>query len=181
MKNKNIKPLLGKTPQIGKNCFIAETATIIGDVTIGNNCSIWYGAILRGDVGAIKIGDDSNIQDGAIVHSTYDISTVDIGKRVSIAHGAIIHGCIIEDDVLVGMGAIVMDNAELHSHCMIAAGAVVPAKMVCESGYIYAGIPAKKIKKLNESTMHDFFRQTPENYKKYAGWYMDEGYGKDGV
>jgi carbonic anhydrase/acetyltransferase-like protein (isoleucine patch superfamily) len=177
MKNKNIKPLRDKTPVIGKNCFIAETATIIGDVEIEDNCSIWYGAILRGDVGTIKIGKDSNIQDGAIVHSTYNISSVKIGKRVSIAHGAIIHGCIIEDDVLVGMGAIVMDNAVLKSHSIIAAGAVVPAKMICESGWIYAGIPAKKIKKPDESTMHDFFKQTPENYKKYSKWYLNEGYG----
>ncbi|HHH52661.1 MAG TPA: gamma carbonic anhydrase family protein [Bacteroidetes bacterium] len=178
MENNNIKPLLGKTPKIGNNCFIAETSTIIGDVTIGNNCSIWYGAILRGDVGAIQIGDDSNIQDGAIIHSTYDISTVVIGKRVSIAHGAIIHGCTIENDVLVGMGAIVMDNAILKTKSMIAAGAVVPANMVCESGWIYAGIPAKKIKKLDLSKMADFFARTPENYKKYSKWYLDEGYGK---
>ena len=174
----NIKTLLGKTPVIGKNCFIAETAVLIGDITLGDNCSIWYGAILRGDVGAIVIGEDSNIQDGAMLHSTYEISSVNIGKRVSIAHSAIIHGCTINDDVLVGMGAIVMDNAVLQSHCMIAAGAVVPTKMVCESGYIYAGVPAKKIKKLDESTMADFFRQTPENYKKYAKWYLDEGYGR---
>lgn len=178
MNKNNIKPLLGKTPSFGENCFIAETATLIGDITIGDNCSIWYGAILRGDVGAIKIGEDSNIQDGAVIHSTFEISTVNIGKRVSIAHNAIIHGCTIHDDVLVGMGAIVMDNAVLNSHCMIAAGAVIPAKMVCESGYIYAGIPAKKIKKLDQSKMADFFKQTPENYKKYAKWYLDEGYGK---
>ncbi len=178
MKNNNLKSLHGKSPVIGRNCFIAETCTIIGDVEIGNNCSIWYGAILRGDVGSIKIGDDSNIQDGAIVHSTYDISNVDIGRRVSIAHGAIIHGCIIENDVLVGMGAIIMDNAVLHSQCMIAAGAVVPANMICESGWIYAGIPAKKMKKLDMSKMADFFAATPENYKKYSKWYLDEGYGK---
>ena len=163
----------GKTPVIGNECFIAPTATIIGDVTIGDNCSIWFGAILRGDVGSISIGDDSNIQDGVIIHSTYGISKVNIGKRVSIAHNAIIHGCTIEDNVLVGMGAIVMDNAVLKSNCMIAAGAVVSANTVCESGYIYAGIPAKKLKKLNESTMHDFFNKTPENYKKYAKWYKN--------
>jgi len=178
MKQSNIKPLLNKIPKYGINCFIAETATLIGDITIGNNCSIWYGAILRGDVGSITIGDDSNIQDGAILHSTYEKSTVRIGKRVSIAHAAIIHGANIHDDVLVGMGAIIMDNVVLQSHSMIAAGAIIPANMVCESGYIYAGIPAKKIKKLDESIMYEFFKQTPENYKKYSKWYLDEGYGK---
>lgn len=177
MKNKNIKPLLGKKPIFGENCFIADTATIIGNIKTGNNCSIWYGAILRGDVGAIVLGEDCNIQDGAIVHSTFDLSSVNIGDRVSIAHRAVIHGCTIENDVLVGMGAIIMDNAVLKSKCMIAAGAVVPAKMVCETGFIYAGIPAKKIKKLDTSKMADFFAQTPENYKKYAKWYLDEGYG----
>ncbi len=175
---KNIKPLRDKTPEIGKNCFIAETATVIGDVKLGDNCSVWYGAILRGDVGSIEVGEDSNIQDGVIVHSTYDISTAKLGKRVSIGHNAIIHGCVVEDDVLVGMGAIVMDNAVLKSNCVVAAGALVPANMVCESGYIYGGIPAKKLKKLDESKMKDFFEQTPENYKKYAKWYKAEGYGK---
>ena len=173
---KNIITVLGKTPKVGDSCFIAPTATIIGDVTIGDHCSIWFGAILRGDVGAITIGDESNIQDGVIVHSTYGISQVKIGKRVSIAHNAIIHGCIIEDNVLVGMGAIIMDNARLQSHSMIAAGALVPAGMVCESGYIYAGIPAKKLKKVKESEMYDFFNSTPENYKKYARWYKNMDY-----
>ena len=173
----NIIPLLNKTPKIGKNCFITETSTIIGDVTIGDNCSIWYGAILRGDVGSITIGDDCNIQDGAIIHSTYNISKAILGNRVSIAHGAIIHGCIIEEEVLVGMRAVIMDNAVLKSGCMIAAGAIVPANMVCESGFVYGGTPAKILKKLDETKMKDFFRQTPENYKKYARWYLDEGYG----
>ena len=174
---KNILPLQGKTPSFGKNCFVSQTSVIIGDVVIGDNCSIWYGTIIRGDVGPIVIGNDCNIQDGAILHSTNDISSVKIGNRVSIGHAAIIHGCIIHDEVLVGMGAIVMDNAVLHSGCLIAAGALVPSNMVCETGYIYGGSPAKILKKLDEAKMKEFFRQTPENYKNYAKWYLDEGYG----
>ncbi|MEZ4907389.1 MAG: gamma carbonic anhydrase family protein [Saprospiraceae bacterium] len=173
----NIIPLLGKKPQIGKNCFIAETSTIIGDVITGDNCSIWYGSILRGDVGSITLGNDCNIQDGAIIHCTYKVSNTKLGNKVSIAHGAIIHGCTIEDEVLVGMRAVVMDNAVLKSGCMIAAGAIVPANMICESGYVYGGIPAKKLKKLDEAKMKDFFKQTPDNYIKYASWYLDEGLG----
>ena len=175
--NNNIFSLLGKTPSFGKNCFVAHTAVIIGDVTIGDNCSIWYGTILRGDVGPLTIGNDCNIQDGVILHSTNEISCVRIGNRVSIGHGAIIHGCTIEDEVLVGMGAIVMDNAVLKTGCLIAAGALVPANMVCESGYIYGGSPAKVLKKLDEAKMKEFFKQTPENYKEYAQWYLKEGYG----
>ncbi|MGE5355441.1 MAG: gamma carbonic anhydrase family protein [Deltaproteobacteria bacterium] len=175
--SKNIFPLLNKTPFLGQNCFVAPTAVLIGDVVVGNNSSIWFGALLRGDVGPIIVGNDCNIQDGAILHSTNDISSVKIGNRVSIGHGAIIHGCIIHDEVLVGMGAIVMDNAVLHSGCLIAAGALVPANMVCESGFIYGGSPAKILKKLDEAKMKEFFRQTPENYKNYAKWYLDEGYG----
>ena len=174
---KNIFPLLGKTPAFGKNCFIAHTAVIIGDVAVGDNCSIWYGTILRGDVGPLTIGNDCNIQDGVILHSTNDISCVRIGDRVSIGHGAIIHGCTIEDEVLVGMGAIVMDNAVLRSGCLVAAGALIPANMICESGFIYGGSPAKVLKKLDEAKMKEFFKQTPENYKEYARWYLEEGYG----
>jgi gamma-carbonic anhydrase len=179
MTNQNILKLLGKTPAFGENCFIAQTAVIIGDVTIGDNCSLWYGTILRGDVGPIVIGNDCNIQDGAILHSTTGISSVKIGNRVSIGHGAIIHGCVIEDEVLVGMGAIVMDNAILKSGSLVAAGALVSANMVCESGFIYGGSPAKILKKLDETKMKEFFKQTPENYKYYAKWYIDEGYGVD--
>jgi len=170
MSYKNILSLLGKTPRFGKKCFIAHTSVIIGDVVIGDNCSLWYGTILRGDVGPIVVGNECNIQDGAILHSTTEVSSVRIGNRVSIGHGAIIHGCIIEDEVLVGMGAIVMDNALLKSGSLVAAGALVPANMVCESGYIYGGSPAKILKKLDEAKMKEFFRQTPENYKHYAKW-----------
>jgi carbonic anhydrase/acetyltransferase-like protein (isoleucine patch superfamily) len=175
----NILKLKGFTPKIAESCFVAENATIIGEVEIGNNCSIWYNAIIRGDVGAIRIGDDCNVQDGALLHATYGVSECVLGKRVSIGHNAIIHGAIIKDDVLVGMGAIIMDNTTINSRTIIAAGTVVLANQNLEGGYMYAGNPARQVKKIEESKAGKYIDLTPTAYQKYVEWYKKEGYGQD--
>lgn len=175
--NKNILPLKGFTPKFGSECFIAPTATIIGEVEIGDRCSIWFNALLRGDVGLLKIGDDCNIQDGAVLHATNGISQTILGARVSIGHNAIIHGAIIEPDVLVGMGAIVMDNAVIKSNIIIAAGAIVLANQELEGGFIYAGNPAKKVKGIADSPAAKYIESTPKSYQKYVEYYKKEGYG----
>ena len=167
-----ILPVRGIHPRFGKNCFLAQNATVVGEVVMGDNCSAWFNAVVRGDVHSITIGDNTNIQDGAVIHCTYQKSKTVIGNNVSIAHNAIVHGCTIEDNVLVGMGAIVMDDAIVHSNSIIAAGAVVLAKMVVEPGFIYAGIPAKKIKPVGRE-MQGIFSRTANNYIKYAQWYTD--------
>lgn len=164
-----VKELNGKAPVIGKGTFVAESAALLGDVTIGENCSIWYGAVLRGDVGAIRIGDGSNIQDGVVLHATTNVSEVIIGRNVSVGHNAVVHGAIIGDDVLVGMGAVVMDNARVPSGTVIAAGAVVLANSVLEPG-IYAGVPAKKVKDGSERITESVHRNAVE-YVTYKGWY----------
>ena len=151
-----IKKINSITPQWGKNCFIAENATIVGDVTLGDDCSVWFQAVIRGDVNKIIIGNKVNIQDGAIVHCTYERAATTIGNRVSVGHRAIIHGCQIQEDVLVGMGAIVMDHAEVQPNVLIAAGAVVLEKSVLESGFVYAGIPAKKVSHINNVLKSSF-------------------------
>lgn len=166
-----IRELKGKLPQIGENCFLAETAVIIGDVEIGNNCSIWYNAVLRGDVHSIKVGNNTNIQDNVTVHATYQKSPTSIGDYVSIAHNAIIHGCTIKNNVLVGMGAIVMDDAIVNENVIIAPGTVVTKKMVLDSGSIYAGIPAKKIKELSPELFDGEIKRIANNYSLYASWY----------
>jgi carbonic anhydrase/acetyltransferase-like protein (isoleucine patch superfamily) len=166
-----IKPLNGKSPVIPKDCYIAENATIIGDVTIGNQCSIWFNAVLRGDVHFIKIGNKVNIQDGAIVHCTYQKHPTIIGNNVSVGHNAIIHGCTIHDNVLVGMGAIIMDNCIIESNSIIAAGAVVTQNTVVESGTIYAGIPAKKVKNIDQSNFAGEIERISNNYVLYSSWY----------
>jgi len=170
-----IKSVRGKTPSWGTSCFIAENATIVGDVTMGNNCSIWFNAVLRGDVNKIKIGDRVNVQDGAVIHCTYQQSETEIGDQVSIGHNAIVHGCRIESNVLIGMGAIVMDHAVIESHCLVAAGAVVLENMVCESGYIYAGVPAKKVKALSPEVFKQNISRIAHNYMMYASWFDEEG------
>lgn len=175
--SKNILPLKGFTPQIGKNCFIADTARIIGEVEIGNNCSIWYNALLRGDVGLLKIGDECNIQDGALLHATTGVSETHLGDRVSIGHNAIVHGAIIKADVLVGMGAIIMDNAVVNSNTIIAAGSIVLANQELEGGYIYAGIPAQKVKAIGDSPAAEYIKLTPKAYQEYVEYYRKEGYG----
>lgn len=166
-----IKALRGKTPSIGEDCFIAENAVIIGDVTIGSQSSIWYGAVLRGDVNSIIIGNKCNIQDGAVLHCTFEKTVLNLGNQVSIGHRAIIHGCTIEDDVLVGMGAIVMDGAIVPSKCLIAAGAVVTEGAVLESEMVYAGVPARPIKPLSKDLSQNEIARIAGNYLKYSSWY----------
>ncbi len=155
---------------MGEGCFIAENATIVGDVILGDNCSVWFNAVVRGDVNYIRIGNNTNIQDGAVIHCTYLKAGTDIGNNVSIGHNALVHGCKLEDHVLVGMGAIVMDNALVQEFCIIAAGAIVLENTICESGYIYAGIPAKKVKAISDE-QRQMLLKLPENYKMYAGWF----------
>ena len=167
-----IKSLNGKTPSIPEDCYLAENVTIIGDVTFGNECSVWFNAVLRGDVHFIKIGDRVNIQDGAVVHCTYLKHPTIIGSNVSIGHNAIVHGCTIHENVLVGMGAIIMDGCVVHSNSIIAAGSVVTQNTVVESGYIYAGIPAKKVKELNQSDFAGEIERISKNYVMYASWYQ---------
>lgn len=159
-----------KHPQIGKDCFIAENATIVGDVSLGNECSVWFTAVIRGDVNSISIGNKSNIQDGAVIHCTYQKAATTIGSHVSIGHRAIVHGCTVKDNVLIGMGAIVMDHAIVEENCIIAAGAVVLENSICEAGHIYAGVPAKKVKSLSNDQIENM-KKTAENYVMYSSWF----------
>ena len=168
-----IKTLLGKTPTFGKNCFIAENAVIIGDVEMGNDCSIWYGAIIRGDVHYIKMGDKVNVQDGVVIHCTYKKSPTNIGNNVSIAHNATVHGCTIKDNVLIGMNAVILDDAVIESNSIIAAGSVVTKGTIVESGSIYAGIPAKKIKEISLDLIEGEIQRIADSYLKYASWYKE--------
>lgn len=168
-----IIPCLGKSPQFGSNCFIAPNATVIGDVVTGNDCSIWFNAVVRGDVNYIHIGDRVNIQDGAIIHCTYQKNATEIGNDVSIGHNAIVHGCTVRDHVLIGMGAIVMDKCEIKSNSIIAAGAVVLEGTVVESGSIYAGVPAKKVKDISKDSVHSEIERIAHNYTKYASWFSE--------
>ncbi len=165
-----ILPVKGKTPDCGGNCFIAPNATIVGEVTMGNNCSVWFNAVIRGDVNAITIGNDTNIQDGAVIHATYLKASTTIGNRVSIGHNAIVHGCVVKDHVLIGMGAIVMDHAVVEEYCIIAAGAVVLENTICESGFIYGGTPAKKLKPITEQ-QRALLNKLPDNYIMYSDWF----------
>lgn len=169
-----IKSVEGKHPQIADDCYIAENATIVGEVTIGTQCSVWYNAVIRGDVHYIKIGNKVNIQDGAVIHATYKKSPTTIGNNVSIGHNAIVHGCTIHDNVLIGMGSIVMDDCVVESNSIIAAGAVVTQKTRVESGSIYAGIPAKKVKDISEELISGEIHRIAENYVMYSGWFKDE-------
>lgn len=169
-----IKTINGKTPQIPADCYVAENATIVGEVSLGNQCSIWFNAVLRGDVNYIKIGNKVNIQDGAIIHCTYQKHPTTIGNNVSIGHNAIVHGCTIHDNVLIGMGAIVMDNCTINSNSIIAAGAVVTQNTTVESGTIYAGIPAKKVKNIDASDFSGEIERISNNYVMYSSWFKDE-------
>ncbi|MDR2910263.1 MAG: gamma carbonic anhydrase family protein [Bacteroidales bacterium] len=166
-----IKVLNGKEPMLGSNCFLAETATLIGDVTIGDNCSIWYNTVLRGDVHFIKIGNNTNIQDNAVVHATYKKSPVNIGNNVTVAHGAIVHGCTIHDNVMIGMNAVVLDNAVVESNSIIAAGSVVTKGTVVKSGSVYAGIPAVKIKDISPELLESEINRIANAYQMYSDWY----------
>ena len=169
-----LKPVNGKSPKIGKDCFIAENATIVGDVTVGSQCSVWFNAVLRGDVHYIKIGNKVNIQDGAVIHCTYKKAPTVIGNNVSIGHNAIVHGCTIKDNVLIGMGAIVMDDCIIESNTIIAAGAVVTKGTHVLSGTIYAGTPAKKIKDLSPELSTGEINRIAEAYIMYSGWFKTE-------
>ena len=161
----------GIKPIFGTNCYIAPNATIAGDVVMGDNCSIWFNAVLRGDVNGIRMGNKVNVQDGAIIHCTYLKAATTIGNNVSIGHNAIVHGCVIHDNVLVGMGAIVMDHAKIGSNSIIAAGAVVLENTEVEPGSIYAGVPAKKVKNIPEELVSGEINRIADNYVMYSEWF----------
>lgn len=166
-----IAPVNGKSPKFGKNNFIAPNATIVGDVVAGDDCSFWFNAVVRGDVHYIKMGNKVNVQDGAVIHCTFERNPTNIGNNVSIGHNAIVHGCTIHDNVLIGMGAIVMDKCEIKSNCIIAAGAVLLEGTVVEEGCIYAGVPAKKVKDISKELLHGEIERIANNYIKYASWF----------
>lgn len=168
-----ILPVKGVMPVMGNNCFIAPNATIVGEVIMGDECSIWFNAVLRGDVNFIRMGNKVNVQDGAIIHCTYQKFGTTIGNNVSVGHNAIVHGCVIDDNVLVGMGAIVMDNCHIGSNSIIAAGAVVLENTVVDPGSIYAGIPAKKVKDISQELIHGEINRIADNYVMYSGWFKD--------
>jgi carbonic anhydrase/acetyltransferase-like protein (isoleucine patch superfamily) len=166
-----ILPVLGKHPQLGENCFIAPNATIVGDVVMGDDCSVWFNAVVRGDVHYIRMGNKVNIQDGAVIHCTYQKNPTNIGNNVSIGHNALVHGCTIHDNVLIGMGAIVMDRCVVHSNSIIAAGAVLLEGTIVEAGCIYAGVPAKKVKDVSQELIHGEIDRISNNYVMYASWF----------
>lgn len=165
-----ILPVKDAFPVIGDDSFVAPNATIVGDVVLGRQCSVWFNAVIRGDVNSIRIGEQTNIQDGAVIHATYQKASTTIGSRVSIGHNALIHGCVLSDHVLIGMGAIVMDHAVVESFCIIAAGTVILENTICESGYIYAGVPGKKVKPISEA-QRELLLKLPDNYTLYASWF----------
>jgi len=169
-----ILPLNGNVPEIPEDCFIADNAVVVGDVVMGKQCSIWFNAVIRGDVHFIRIGNKVNIQDGAVLHATYQKSPTTIGNNVSIGHNAIVHGCTIHDNVLIGMGSIVMDDCIIHSNSIIAAGAVVTKGTIVESGSIYAGTPAKKIKSISPELTSGEIDRIANNYIKYSSWYRSD-------
>ena len=169
-----IKSVNGKSPSIPEDCYVAENATIVGDVTLGTSCSVWFNAVIRGDVNYIKIGNKVNIQDGAVIHCTYQKYPTIIGNNVSIGHNAIVHGCVIHDNVLIGMGAIVMDDCTVESNSIIAAGAVITQNTVVTSGSIWAGVPAKKVKDLNQSDFAGEIERIANNYLMYSSWFKEE-------
>lgn len=168
-----ILPVKGKTPMFGENCWLAPNATIVGDVIMGNYCSVWFNAVVRGDVHYIKIGDNVNIQDGAVIHGTYLQAPTEIGNNVSIGHRAIVHGCTVLPNSLVGMGAIVMDKAVVEENAIVAAGAVVSEKTIVKSGWIYAGIPAKPMKQVDEKNFQHLIERISKNYSMYASWFQE--------
>ena len=169
-----IRSLNGIDPVFGDNCFIAETAVVIGDVIMGKDCSVWYNAVIRGDVHSIRIGDRVNIQDNATIHATYKKAPCNIGNRVSIAHNAVIHGCTIGNNVLVGIGAIILDDVVVEDNSIIAAGAVVTKGTIVESGTIYAGSPAKKLKEVSPELLKGEIDRIADSYLMYSDWYKQE-------
>lgn len=168
-----IKPVKGMQPRFGENCYLAENATIVGDVIMGDDCSVWFQAVIRGDVHYIRMGNRVNVQDGAVIHCTYLKAPTTIGNNVSIGHRALVHGCTIHDNVLVGMGAIVMDHVVVEENVLIAAGAVVLENSRLESGHIYAGVPAKKVKALDAATFKDTIERIANNYVMYSDWFRE--------
>lgn len=166
-----IKSCRGKTPVFGDNCWFAENATIVGEVKMGNDCSVWFNSVIRGDVNSIQIGDKVNVQDGAVIHCTFEKTKVNIGNNVSIGHNALVHGCEIRDNVLIGMGAIVMDHCVVQSNCIIAAGAVLLEGTKIEEWSVYAGVPAKKVKTLTPELFDGEVKRIANNYVKYASWF----------
>jgi carbonic anhydrase/acetyltransferase-like protein (isoleucine patch superfamily) len=169
-----IKSVRGFTPQIGKNCFIADNAVIVGDVVIGDNCSIWFGTVIRGDVNSIRIGNHVNIQDGAVLHTLYEKSTIHIGDYVSVGHNVTIHGASIKDFALVGMGSTVLDHAEVGEGAIVAAGALVLSNTKIEPNTIWAGVPAKYVKQMEEKQSKEINQRIAYNYEMYASWYKEE-------
>lgn len=167
------KTINGKTPKYGANCFFADNCVVVGDVVMGNECSVWFSAVVRGDVNYIKIGNRVNIQDGVVIHGTYQKSATNIGNNVSIAHNATVHGCTIHDNVLIGMNAVILDDAVIHSNSIIAAGAVVTKGTIVESGSIYAGIPAVKVKNISTELISGEIERIAKSYLMYAGWYKE--------
>ncbi len=166
-----LKTVLGKTPAYGSGCYFSENATLVGDVILGDHCSVWFNAVIRGDVHYIRLGNKVNVQDGAVIHATYKKSPTEIGNNVSIGHNALVHGCTIHDNVLVGMGSIIMDDCVVESNSIIAAGAVVTKGTTVESGTVYAGMPAKKIRDIDPDLLTGEVERIADSYVKYAGWY----------
>ena len=166
-----IKSVRGYSPTFGKNCYFSENASLIGDVVMGDECSVWFQAVVRGDVNSIRIGNRVNVQDGAIIHCTYQQAATHIGDNVSIGHRAIVHGCTIHENVLIGMGAIIMDHAVVERNCLIGAGALVLENTHLESGYVYAGVPARKIKAISAERLQDTVNRIANNYVTYSGWF----------
>ena len=166
-----IKPVNGIEPKFGKNCYLAENCTVVGDVVMGDDCSVWFSAVVRGDVNSIRIGNKVNIQDGAVIHCTYQKTKTTLGNNVSIGHNAIVHGSTVHDNVLIGMGAIVMDNCVIESNCIIAAGAVLTEGTHVTAGSIYAGVPAKKVKDIDQTLLEGEVHRIANNYLMYSGWF----------
>jgi carbonic anhydrase/acetyltransferase-like protein (isoleucine patch superfamily) len=166
-----IKSVNGIEPKFGDDCYLAENSTIVGDVVMGDQCSVWFNAVIRGDVNSIRMGNKVNVQDGSVIHCTYQKTKAIIGNNVSIGHNAIVHGCTVHDNVLIGMGAIVMDNCEIGSNTIIAAGAVVLENTKVEAGSIYAGVPAKKVKDINQELISGEINRIANNYLMYSGWF----------
>jgi carbonic anhydrase/acetyltransferase-like protein (isoleucine patch superfamily) len=169
-----VKECRGFTPQFGEDCYLAENATVVGDVVMGNECSVWFNAVVRGDVNSIRMGNRVNVQDGAVIHCTYEKTKVNLGNHVSIGHNALVHGCTVEDNVLIGMGSIVMDDCYIEANSIIAAGAVLLEGTRVESWSIYAGVPAKKVKTLSPELFAGEVQRISNNYVMYSGWFKEK-------
>lgn len=168
-----VLPVNGVEPSWGSDCFIAPNATIVGDVKMGDQCSVWFSAVVRGDVNSIRMGNKVNIQDGAVIHCTYQKTTVELGNNVSVGHNALVHGCKVHDNVLIGMGAIVMDNVVIESGAIIAAGAVVKENTIVKAGELWAGVPAKMVKQVSADLRADQIERIANNYVKYSSWFKE--------